>query len=998
MPAPPKRGYTCGMSAKRSGTSRLLYALLLGLVATGAIVALHLSGQVERVELQTLDFRFRHWATAPENDQLVHIDIDDRSLEELGRWPWPRKQQAGVVDVLAEAGADNVALDIILPLPQQLRYVSEARDLLSADTSEMASDGPPRAIYDDKILAETLAKYGRAFLPMHIDPSPATLTPHEQSLMSILAEKPDATPQKVAELLALPRPPTAIAHARARKAALIARTESALRLDPTAALIAVVRQVIPGRAVEPRSKEFDIIHRAYLRLRGLASLKRFAIDPKTLNDHPVGRGSATPPLVTLADAAAGSGFVTVDPDEDGVVRRIPLLIRSEVGVFPQFALTLAAEQLAADHGGAYTILAGPNSVTIRCGDGFERIIPTDDRGQLLINWIRRSSADSRPLHISTLKPGGIWKLDASLARLRRLQMVLLVNLANMVEKKRTSQIADMYKQLGWLLADINELETLIPDIEFRRQRAMLFAPNDVALDEAASLRRAKRQKEDEFLELAAKLQAELQDANHLDFALARPAETAPVEDRDAYRLKKANATRLLTQLALIEQRQAEITADRAANLAELRELVAGKLAMIGSVATGAADFVPTPMHERMPGVEVHSNIFNTIVSGAFITRASRRDDVIAIVLAGLVICLLSTFCPVWAAGLGTLLLAAGYAAANSMFVFARLNIWLALWAPPAAMLLNFAVITAWRQLTEERAKRRIRGLFAHALSPALVDRLLEDPALLDPAKRELTFFFSDLQGFTTLAERLGEERTVRLLHGYFDRMTDVVQGRCGGYLNKFLGDGLFVFFGAPVLQEDHAARALRAAVQCQSEVAALNRELLAKYGVEGELVTRIGLTTGEVMVGDCGSSQRFDYTAIGDTVNLASRLESANKFFGTNILADGEAWRQGGDETILARPFGLVRVVGKIEAVEVWNLLGERDRAPANAIEACKLFAEAIEHLESRQFEQAAEGFDAVLDQLPGDRPAEIFAELARRYQAAPPASDWDTALELTQK
>ena len=159
-------------------------------------------------------------------------------------------------------------------------------------------------------------------------------------------------------------------------------------------------------------------------------------------------------------------------------------------------------------------------------------------------------------------------------------------------------------------------------------------------------------------------------------------------------------------------------------------------------------------------------------------------------------------------------MAVAYAAFNASVVFGVMNCWLAVWHPLMAMVAGFAMVTAYRQLTEERAKRRIRALFAHAMSPALVDRLLEDPSVarLGGERRVVTCFFSDMAGFTSLSERLGEQGTVSLLNRYFDRMTDVIQNRNGGYLNKFLGDGLFVFFGAPVFQDDHPARAIRAAI------------------------------------------------------------------------------------------------------------------------------------------------------------------------------------------
>jgi adenylate cyclase len=307
------------------------------------------------------------------------------------------------------------------------------------------------------------------------------------------------------------------------------------------------------------------------------------------------------------------------------------------------------------------------------------------------------------------------------------------------------------------------------------------------------------------------------------------------------------------------------------------------------------------------------------------------------------------------------------------------------------MLGSFLVVTAYRQLTEERAKRHIKRLFAHAISPALVDRLLEDPSLaeLGGQKRELSCMFTDLGGFTSLSESLGPQETVRLLNRYFDRAAEVIQDRCGGYLNKFLGDGIFAFFGAPVFQTDHARRAIEAAVQCQGEIVELNKALAAEGGPDIQLSLRVGITTGEAMVGNCGSTQRMDYTAIGDCVNLASRLEQANKFFGTGILVDEHSWGAAGLADVPARLLGKVLVAGLAEPVNVWEVLAPADGEPGELPKALDDFTQAVELLASRNFEAAAETFERLRELLPDDKPTQLYLEVCRQYVAQPPDESW---------
>ena len=221
-----------------------------------------------------------------------------------------------------------------------------------------------------------------------------------------------------------------------------------------------------------------------------------------------------------------------------------------------------------------------------------------------------------------------------------------------------------------------------------------------------------------------------------------------------------------------------------------------------------------------------------------------------------------------------------------------------------------------------------------------------------------------------------------MLNRYFDRVTEVVQNRRGGYLNKFLGDGVFCFFGAPVFQDDHAARAIQAAVDWQAEVADLNAGLTRDTGQATQLHVRVGVTTGQAMVGNCGSSQRMDYTAIGDCVNLASRLEAANKTFGTRILVSAEAWRQGGGDDLLARPLGGVTIAGFREPVRVWQVLGHADERANEHRKALADFARAIDLFDQRRFQDALELLQQVAGVLADDQPTQIYLDLCRRHLA----------------
>ena len=217
-------------------------------------------------------------------------------------------------------------------------------------------------------------------------------------------------------------------------------------------------------------------------------------------------------------------------------------------------------------------------------------------------------------------------------------------------------------------------------------------------------------------------------------------------------------------------------------------------------------------------------------------------------------------------------------------------------------------------------------------------------------------------------------------------------------MNKFLGDGIFVFFGAPVFQADHAARAVAAALECQDEVAALNRELVGEFDPPVQIRMRIGLATGKVMVGDCGSSDKQDYTAIGPTVNLASRLEGANKFFKTRILTTRYTYDLVGVHASqwLVRPLGKIIVVGTSEPVEVWNPLCPRADAPNEMIAACERFTAGMTAFAAGDFATAAKAMGDVLAVWPDDGAAKVYLDLCRTYEKSRPEG-WQV-VRLTEK
>ena len=290
---------------------------------------------------------------------------------------------------------------------------------------------------------------------------------------------------------------------------------------------------------------------------------------------------------------------------------------------------------------------------------------------------------------------------------------------------------------------------------------------------------------------------------------------------------------------------------------------------------------------------------------------------------------------------------------------------------------------------EGRQKMFIKGAFKHYLSAEVIEQIMRDPASLKLGgeRRELTIFFSDLQGFSTISERLGPEDLTKLLNDYLSDMTDIILEE-GGTLDKYEGDAIIAFWNAPLHQPDHAVRAVRASVRCQQKLAERRAEFEQRTGAV--LKMRIGLNTGPVVVGNMGSSNRFDYTVLGDAANLASRLEGANKALGTYMMVAESTWSQT-NGVFPGRELGQLTVVGRKTPVRVYEATGLEGGASSEAEQA---FEAALAQVRSGRWAAASAAFEKLGD----DAAARTYAAKCRALAAAGPGAAWDGIWNLTEK
>ena len=404
--------------------------------------------------------------------------------------------------------------------------------------------------------------------------------------------------------------------------------------------------------------------------------------------------------------------------------------------------------------------------------------------------------------------------------------------------------------------------------------------------------------------------------------------------------------------------------------------------------TTQSDLFATPFlrltKELTPGVEVHATLIENALMGQTITPASTTFNLL--VLTGallLAVPWLVFWHPLRSAAF--LLLTAGLVAALVAWRFQVAYYWLELATPIAGLVVAFVTMATGSYLIERRRATEIRSAFGHYVSAEVVDRMVAHPEelKLGGQRRELTLMFTDLAGFTSMSEKLTPEGVADVINLYLNEMTKVIMAH-GGTVDKFVGDAVMAFWGAPLDDEEHALHAVQAAIEMQRTMDALQPRFEA-LGAPG-VAMRVGLNSGPAIVGNMGSDLRFDYTALGDTVNLAARLEGANKAYGTGILVSSST------ATLLAGRIALrrvdkIKVKGKNVAVEVYT--------PDDDAELAEATDRAWLAYQQQDWEEAARAWNAVSAMRTDDSVAKCFQSRIAERSAMPKEEEWDGSVAL---
>jgi adenylate cyclase len=420
-----------------------------------------------------------------------------------------------------------------------------------------------------------------------------------------------------------------------------------------------------------------------------------------------------------------------------------------------------------------------------------------------------------------------------------------------------------------------------------------------------------------------------------------------------------------------------------------------KIVIVGASATGIAD-LRTPPYGGItyPGVEFHANVIDNLLNQRSLVRGFHQEmfDLSLVLFFGVPLGIwMALVSPRWM-GFGMLLLAV--LVAVDYFAFLK-GFWLNFTIPGLTLTANVILVSLYRALVEEKEKRRVRAAFGQYLSPEVVRRLLVNPQLVEPRKTEITVMFSDIRGFTTISEKLDAQELALFLNQYLSDMTKIVFER-SGTLDKYIGDAVMAFWGAPFEEEKHATLACQTALDMIARI----HDMQKRWQAEGKppLDIGIGLNTGVASVGNMGSSLRYGYTALGDSVNLSSRLEGLNKDYGTHIIVNETTYLAAKDSDFVFRELDLIRVKGKLQPVIIYELVGTAASVSEDIRARLDRFREARALFQQRRWQDAQSAFQSILDQWPEEGPARAYWKRCQEYLFDEPPANWDGVFTMTHK
>jgi adenylate cyclase len=717
------------------------------------------------------------------------------------------------------------------------------------------------------------------------------------------------------------------------------------------AFLTVNMQTSPDQTIDPAFKKTAIEKFALKDVTGKETLKNYV--------------EISPVIEPILSSAQGIGFTNVSIDGDGVRRRIDLMKRYGDAVFPQlgFGPFLAFV-------GHPKVIATPGAFELKGakypdGKTYDVTIPRAEDGSVLINWPHSK-------YVNSFRHLSFYYLYT--------HEQLYGDLVGNLKARQTWGYLDQYQGGTGLVAQAEALAQLHEDLL-----------SGDAPPEAIADYRAGR---DAFLKEVGGYLNSNPDQNMLgQLKDVLGQEGLTTEQRGEYEKIQTDLPDWFAKTRDVYQKLIKIRTDTKGGLGGLE----GTICFLGNTNTGSTDLGVTPFESGYANLGTHASVVNMLLVRQFLDDASPWWSW----LVGLVGAVALTYFLRGKKPVVSLSVGAGVAVA-AIVVFAAIFIATGLYIPvvPMALLvvLTFLGTTGFQFLNTEKEKGFLRSAFSRYLSNEVIKQIIANPDQLQLGGQEkvMTAVFTDIKGFSTISEKMTATELVNLLNQYLTSMSDIILD-LGGTIDKYEGDAIIAFFGAPIDLEDHARRACLAAVRMKRVEDQLNQKFLGEQIAPSPLLTRIGINTGRMVVGNMGTNRKMDYTIIGDAVNLAARLEGVNKLYGSWILMSEDTKNEIGD-TIVTRKLDRVRVVGKSVPIRLFQAVEEKGHLPEGMAEVLETYHQALEHFEERRWTAARQGFEACLKLAPEDGPSVRYLKLAQDYEKTPPPESWDGVFKMESK
>jgi adenylate cyclase len=675
-----------------------------------------------------------------------------------------------------------------------------------------------------------------------------------------------------------------------------------------------------------------------------------------------------PPLPVFANASNGAGFTNVEIDNDGVRRRVFLA----QNIDDHWYLQLAFAPLINYLGNPEIILEKSRLIIKQAqmpgGRVKDIVIPLDSRGRMMLDWPKEDYYASYT-HISFANFSLLDEIEVELEQYSRI-----------LADTDILSFVQFDSSLSVIPVMLNDIGNLFDAAQEARHHAMEKTSDD-SFDAYIKHRNYAYELLGEVLTLDVITKLE---------AVVRLVNTNMPQYIEYFIEEAEYIAQLIEALEINLTRHEELTLFNTNALHD-------KFVILGRVDTGTTDYGANPFHGKYINVGTHGVVLDTILSESFIILLNIGWRILSMLIIVPLFFLFSAgFPPVVRAS-------TGFGATIIIFVVTILVFrFTGVFMGPLGIILAMIAGIIIREIISyagsEKEKQFIRTAFSTYVSSDIVKEIIADPSRLQlgGTKRSMTALFTDIKGFSTISEQLTPEDLVNLLNKYLSAMSDAVLAE-KGTIDKYIGDAIVAFFGAPLDLPDHALRACVAAITMKKIEAELNKTVMEQKLSPIPIFTRIGINTGYMVAGNMGTANKMNYTIMGNAVNLSARLEGVNSQYGTQILASENTIRETGDH-LLYRKLDRVRVVGINEPVRLCELIDIAEAAGEQDKKLVKVFHEALENFEKRLWKQAVEGFNEALVIKPEDALSKIYLDRLKQFSVAMPDDSWDGVYNLTSK